>query len=92
MTNDPKTDPRWTYHQNGYLWEEASISGSTIGLAKRCDHCDDRTPRLMIELQERVWYEAPGVTVCRDCLAAMLAALDRAPELLATPDTEESAP
>jgi methylmalonyl-CoA mutase N-terminal domain/subunit len=37
-------------------------------------------------------YEAPGVTVCRACLAAMLAALDRAPELLANPYTEDETP
>ncbi len=46
----------------------------------------------MIELQEPVPYEQPGVTVCRACIAAMLAALDRAPELLAAPDTEDETP
>ena len=85
-------DKRWTYRQNGYLWEEASISGSTIGTATKCDHCTDTAPRLMIELQERIHYESPGVTVCRDCIAAMLAALDRAPELLANPETEDETP
>ena len=94
-------DKRWTYRRHGLLWEEwcppigdrpGYPDGSTIETAGACDHCEDTTPRLMIELQERVPYEQPGVTVCRDCLAAMLAALDRAPELLAAPDAENETP